>query len=172
MKVLKKIGAFGKKVPEKASNTAGDMGRGLLAGFIGTIAITAAQTIEMKITERAPSDTPVKAAGKVIGFEPKGEGDEENRNSERLNNMIHFTYGTMWGEVRALISSFGLKGWLATGLHFGAVWAAAMVMLPALKVAPPVKEWGAGVIAIDGLFHAVYAVATGLVYDVTGEHAC
>ena len=161
-----------RKVPEKASHTAGDIGRGLLAGFMGTVAITAAQTIEMKITKRGASDSPVQAAGKVIGFEPKGEGGDEVKNKERLNNMVHFSYGTMWGEVRALISSLGFKGWKATGLHFAAVWGTAMMMLPALKVAPPVKEWGAKAIVIDGLLHAVYAVAAGLVYDTTDEYAC
>jgi hypothetical protein len=39
------------------------------------------------------------------------------------------------------------------------------VLLPGLKVTPPVREWGGKWIAIDPVHHLVYAVATGLVYE-------
>jgi hypothetical protein len=35
-------------------------------------------------------------------------------------------------------------------------------MVPRLSDAPPVKEWGPEQLAIDGLHHLVYAVATSL----------
>jgi hypothetical protein len=38
-------------------------------------------------------------------------------------------------------------------------------MLPALRVAPPVPEWGRKEIAIDGFNHLVYAVATNVAYE-------
>jgi hypothetical protein len=156
-----------KRIPHEISHVSGDIGRGLVAGFIGTLAITLSQMIEMKITKRAPSSTPVEAAGKVIGFEPKGEEQKE-----KLTNMVHFSYGTTWGEVRALISSLGLKGWKASLVHFGAIWGTAMVMLPSLKVAPPVKEWGVKSILKDGLHHAVYAFTAGLIYDQLHKNSC
>jgi hypothetical protein len=55
------------------SNLGCALGRGLLAGLAGTIAITAAQHIEMQLTGRAPSNTPEKAGAAVLGVEPKDQ---------------------------------------------------------------------------------------------------
>lgn len=159
-------------IPEKAGNLSGTAGRGLLAGLVGTAAITLSQMIDMKLTGREPSETPVQAAGKVIGFEAKGEEQEEINNKNKLNQMVHFAYGTLWGEGRAAISSFGLSGWKATTLHFTAIWATALIMLPSLKVAPPVKKWGAKEIAKDALHHAIYATAAGLTFDAINKGKC
>ena len=48
---------------------------------------------------------------------------------------------------------------------FAAVYGTALVMLPALKVAPPVAEWGAEEIAIDAWHHLVYAAAVNAAYE-------
>lgn len=156
-----------KTIAEKISHFSGDIGRGLIAGFAGTIAITISQMIEMKITKRQQSNTPVEAAGKVIGFEPKAEEEKE-----KLSNKVHFAYGTVWGEGRALFSALGLTGMLATLAHFAAVWSTAMIMLPSLKVAPPVKQWGLKSIIIDGLHHGVYALTAGFIYDRLHKDSC
>jgi hypothetical protein len=161
-----------KNLPEKMGNTAGDFGRGLLAGFLGTVALTIVQMIEMKISKRNASDVPVQAAGKVVGFQPKGQDEEATKNKERLNNMVHFTYGSFLGEARAVISAFGLRGWKATLGHFATVWGTELVMLPSLKVAPPVKDWGGATLVKDGLLHLLYAVTTGIVYDALEEQSC
>jgi hypothetical protein len=39
-------------------------------------------------------------------------------------------------------------------------------MLPALKVTPPLTEWGLKEVAIDVLHHLVYAGATGTAYSL------
>jgi hypothetical protein len=39
-------------------------------------------------------------------------------------------------------------------------------MLPALDVAPPFVFWARREVAIDLLHHAVYAIATGLAYEL------
>ncbi len=39
-------------------------------------------------------------------------------------------------------------------------------MLPALRLTPPVTEWTQEDLAVDGVHHAVYALATGIAYDV------
>ncbi len=38
--------------------------------------------------------------------------------------------------------------------------------LPALEIAPPVIFWAKEEIAIDAFHHAVYAIATGLAYEL------
>lgn len=139
---------------------AGAIGKGLLAGLAGTAAITVSQMIEMKITRREASDAPVKVASQVTGAAPANDSEKE-----KLNNEIHYAYGTSWGIVRGLLGLAGLKGLPATLVHFGAIWATELVMLPKYDAAPPVNEQEPKSVAIDALHYAVYAVAAGLAYD-------
>ena len=46
---------------------ADDFGRGLFAGFAGTFAITASQTVEMKLRDRPPSSSPADAGWEGAG---------------------------------------------------------------------------------------------------------
>jgi hypothetical protein len=139
---------------------AGAIGKGLLAGLAGTAAITLSQMIEMKITKREPSEAPVKVASQVTGAAPANDSQKE-----KLSNEIHYAYGTSWGVVRGLLGLAGLKGLPATLVHFGAIWATELIMLPKYDAAPPVDEQEPKSVAIDALHHAVYAVAAGIAYD-------
>lgn len=136
------------------------IGKGLIAGAAGTAAITLSQMIEMKITKRKPSNEPADAAEKALDIKPETPEDKE-----KFSQEVHWTYGTVWGIPRGIMSLFGLKGLPATTIHFATIYASALIVPAQLKVAPPVNEWSAKEILIDALHHAVYAVAAGLVYD-------
>lgn len=138
---------------------ASDFGKGLLAGLIGTVAITVSQTIEAKIRDRAPSTAPADAAGKALGVQPTGDAEKT-----RFSNIVHFGYGTLWGGVRGLLDAAGLPRAAAVPVHLALVQGTAMVMLPGLKVAPPISEWGATEIGTEALHHLVYALATDAAY--------
>lgn len=140
--------------------TTAAIGKGLLAGAIGTAAMTVSSTIEAKIREREASAAPADAAGKVLGVEPRDEDGEQ-----RFSDVVHWAYGTGWGAVRGLIGAAGLKGAAATAAHFAALWSTEQVVLPTLDVSAPAWEWGGEEIAIDGFHHLVYATATGLAYQ-------
>ncbi len=145
----------------KLGDVAADVGRGLFAGLFGTAAMTVSSTAEMKIRGRPASNAPAVAAGKVLGVEPKDEEGEA-----RFSTLVHWGYGTGWGAVRGLVGSAGLEGPAAAAAHFGAVWGAEQVMLPALDVAPPFWTWGAKEVGIDAFHHLVYATATSVAYSV------
>lgn len=145
----------------KLGDVAADVGRGLFAGLLGTAAMTVSSTAEMKIRGRPASNAPAVAAGKVLGVEPKDEEGEA-----RFSTLVHWGYGTGWGAVRGLVGSAGLEGPAAAAAHFGAVWGAEQVMLPALDVAPPFWTWGAKEVGIDAFHHLVYATATSVAYSV------
>ncbi|MGH2731910.1 MAG: hypothetical protein ACRDJG_03020 [Actinomycetota bacterium] len=146
----------------KIREAAGLMGKGLFAGAMGTAAITASTMIETKLTGRKPDTTPADAAVKVLPIrEPVS--DEER---QRLANRVHWAYGTSLGIPRAALGATGLPAPAATLVHFAGVWGAGLTMRPALKVAPPVKEWGAKQIAADGWHHLSYAVAASLAYHL------
>jgi hypothetical protein len=139
---------------------AGTLGIGLVAGFVGTVAITASQMVEMRIRHRKPSDSPAKAVEKVFHLEPESEEAEK-----QLATVAHFGYGTAWGVFPAVMAGFGVRGVPSVIAHFAAIQGTAMVMLPGLKVAPPVKEWGAEEIAVEAVHHLVYAAAAGVTYE-------
>ena len=54
----------------------------------------------------------------------------------------------------------------ATAAHGAAVWGSAQVTLPALDIAPPAIFWPKEEIAIDAFHHTVYALATGIAYEL------
>ena len=143
----------------KLGEIAASVGKGLFAGVAGTAAMTVSSTLEMKIRDRQASNTPAKAAGKVLGVEPTGESEQA-----RFSNLVHWGYGTSWGAVRGLIDAAGLEGKEAAAAHFLALWGSEQVMLPVLGVAPPFWQWGAKEVAIDAFHHLVYAGATGVAY--------
>lgn len=145
---------------DKLGDFAGALGRGMVAGAIGTAAITLSTMLEARLRRRPPSTAPAEVAEKVLDIEPRTD-----RAEARLANLVHWDYGTTWGAARGLLDAFGVRGVAGTIAHFGAVWGAALVALPKLGVATPVFRWKPGEIAIDAAHHAVYAAVTGAVFD-------
>jgi hypothetical protein len=143
----------------RLGTTAAKVGKGLFAGFVGTAAMTVSSTIEMQLRGRPASMTPANAAMKVLGLKAESEADKEH-----FSTLVHWAYGTGWGAARGLIEANDYHGDKATALHFIAVWGTALLMLPGLKVTPPVDEWGTDEIAIDAFHHFVYVTATALAY--------
>lgn len=140
-------------------DVAEEVGKGLFAGVIGTAAMTVSSTTEMNLRGRGASPAPATAAGKVLGVEPESEEEQA-----RFASLVHWGYGTMCGVPRGLIGAAGLRGTRAAAAHFGVVWGAEQVMLPALGVASPTWKYGMKEAAIDAFHHAVYAGATGVAY--------
>lgn len=147
----------------KALNTlAGSIGKGLVAGFAGTAAMTVSSTVEAKLRGRAASSAPARATAKVLGIKEF----EDARAQARFNDLSHWSYGTSWGVVRGLLGATAMSAKAATAAHGAAIYGAAQVTLPALEIAPPVVFWAKEEIAIDAFHHAVYAVATGVAYEL------
>jgi len=143
----------------RLGETASAVGRGLFAGAAGTAAMTLSSTLEMKLREREGSTAPADAAAKVLGIQPRNPAGKA-----RFANVVHWAYGTGWGAVRGVIGAAGLSGPAATGAHFAAIWPSALVMLPALGVAPPPWKWGATELGVDAMHHLVYVTATSVAY--------
>lgn len=143
----------------RLGDVAAALGKGLVSGAVGTAVMTVAQIVEMKASGREPSTAPLGAARKTLGIEPVDE-----RAARRLNQMVHWAYGTQWGMARAVLGAFGLPGPAAAASHFALIWAAALVMLPALDLAPPPREWGRQGLAKDAGFHLLYAISTSITY--------
>lgn len=137
------------------------LGEGLVAGVVGTAAMTVSSTLEARARHRPPSTAPARATEKVLGI----TAWEDDRARARWGDLSHWGFGTGWGVVRSALGATRLSPAAATAVHGAAVWGNTQIMLPALDVAPPLIFWGVREIAIDALHHAVYATATGLAYE-------
>ena len=147
------------KTAEKVANS---IGKGLVAGVAGTAAMTVSSTLEARLRGRAPSTAPARATAKALGI----ASFEDAVAQARFNDLSHWGYGTAWGVVRGLLDAAGLPPRKATATHGAAVWGSAQLTLPALDIAPPAVFWPKQEIAIDAFHHTVYAVATGLAYEL------
>lgn len=136
----------------------GAVGRGLLAGAIGTGVMTAYQMAVQKARGGGSSSVPGEVGKRVIEgvFQrPTPEGIEDT-----LTMPVHVLYGTGWGAVYGLVHSSLRPGQLRHGLVFGTlVWATSLVQLPAMKLAPPVWQMPPKEIPIDLSYHLVYGLA-------------
>jgi hypothetical protein len=139
-----------------------DVGKGLVAGFIGTAAMTLSSTVEAKLRGRQASSAPARATAKMLGI----KSFEDDIAAARFNDLSHWGYGTGWGVVRGLLAAAGVPPRAATAAHGAAIYGAAQVTLPALDIAPPVVFWAKEEIAIDAFHHAVYAAGTGIAYEL------
>ena len=148
-----------------AEKLASSIGKGLVAGLIGTATMTVSSTVEARLRHRKPSSAPARATAKILGI--TSFADEIAQ--ARFNDLAHWGYGTAWGVVRGLLDAAGLPPRAATAAHAAAVWGSAQVALPALEVAPPAIFWAPQEIAIDAFHHAVYAIATGIAYELLGD---
>jgi hypothetical protein len=139
-----------------------DVGKGLVAGFIGTAAMTLSSTVEAKLRGRQASSAPARATAKMLGI----KSFEDDIAAARFNDLSHWGYGTGWGVVRGLLAAAGVPPRAAAAAHGAAIYGAAQVTLPALEIAPPVVFWAKEEIAIDAFHHAVYAAGTGIAYEL------
>ena len=143
-------------------NVASAIGKGLAAGLAGTAAMTLSSTLEARLRGRAPSSAPARATAKILGIKEF----EDAHAAARFNDLSHWGYGTTWGALRGLLAAVGLSPRRATAAHGAAIYGAAQVTLPALEIAPPSVFWSKEEIAIDAFHHLVYAVGTGLAYEL------
>ena len=139
-----------------------DVGKGLVAGFVGTAAMTVSSSLEAKLRGRQASSAPARATAKVLGIKEFEDGVA----AARFNDLSHWGYGTGWGVVRGLLAATGMSPRAATAAHGAAIYGAAQITLPALEIAPPVVFWPKEEIAIDAFHHVVYAASSGLAYEL------
>ena len=135
--------------------------KSLIAGAIGTAAMTLSSTAEARLRKREPSTVPAEAVRKILGLEPAAPDA-----AAKLTTVVHWVYGTSWGAVRSVLGVLGLRAPIAAAAHFSALWGSELVMLPALDVTPPIKQWSRTDLAIDATHHFVYVVATSGAYTL------
>ena len=89
---------------------ASSIGKGLVAGLVGTAAMTVSSTLEARLRHRQPSSAPARATQKALGI----TAFEDDLARARFNDLSHWGYGTSWGAVRGLLDAAGLAPRAAT----------------------------------------------------------
>jgi hypothetical protein len=133
--------------------------RGLAAGFAGTLALTASQRIEMRITGRPPSDLPAQVAEGALGISARG------RKRALVAFATHWFNNTSSGLGRAALGRMGLRGAPAVGATFVLYLGGGALLFRTLDLAPVPWRRGRRQLAVDAIHAGVYAVVTSTVYD-------
>jgi hypothetical protein len=134
-------------------------GRGLVAGFAGTVALTASQRIEMRVTGRPPSDLPARVAEALLGVSPRG------RSRALVAFATHWFNNTTSGLGRALVAGVGLRGAPAAGATFVLYVGGSTLLFSRLGLAPPPWRRSARQVATELLHAGVYSIATSTAYE-------
>ncbi len=123
--------------------------------------MTAAQTVEMRITGRRPPLVPGQVASKLLGLEP-----EDDAALARISTRMHWAHGVIMGTVRAGIGGLGLQGPAAAAAHFALMWPGDAMLYSALGISPWPWQWSLEELAPDVLHKGLYAVTTSAAYDL------
>jgi hypothetical protein len=162
----------------------GAIGRGLVAGAIGTAAMTAWQTLAAKLQESGEesegsssegssaeekkdpweeASAPAKVAKRVL------EGVfQEQVGPERigfLTEAMHWGYGTSWGAAYGVLAGTAGRSTLRGGLAFGTgVWASSYAQLVPMGLYEPPWKYPPKTLALDLSYHLVYGSAVAAAY--------
>lgn len=149
--------------PSTVTTPLAAVGRGLVAGAVGTAAMTAAQTATMRLRDGESSGTPAEVGRRIVEGVLRREVPEERMDA--LNDAMHWLYGTSWGAVYGVVRGSRRTRWPRHGLMLAAaVWGASLVELPAMKLAPPVWEYPPAELASDVGYHLAYGLAASGAY--------
>ena len=141
----------------------GALTRGMVAGAVGTIAMTLSERLEMAVTGRKASQVPGEVAAHLVpGMDPRVDADVQ-----RLNAPMHWAHGISMGAVRGLLDAAGMRGPAASAAHFALLWIGDAALYQVLGVADVPWRWDGDELATDVLHKGVYAAVTGVVYDAT-----
>lgn len=134
--------------------------RGLLAGLAGVAAMTVAEKIEQRFTQRPNSFIPAHTLERLLRL--PHAADAERR---WMNGTMHWGQGILLGAVRGAMAARGLRGPVGSFVFMNLRLANDQTLENATQVGAPPWTWPVDEQAIDLLHKAVYAFATGMVAD-------
>lgn len=154
-------------------------GKGALAGVLGTVVMTQAQT---RLLPKIPSGKAPKQPRYPMEPEAKSENATETiarrfvegvthrplpkRAKAAAGMAVHFGTGAFWGSLLGLAMPRRLSP--AATIGYGAAWGAGVwgindnVILPLFKLGDWPTRYGIGTHAKAGLAHAVYGIASAI----------
>ncbi len=146
-------------------NIAKSLAIGFIAGGAGTAAMTAALMVETRLIgpdqTREMERVPARAVEKTTGI---------NFNDiESASKGVHWTYGSLWGEVRVLLDQLGVRGLKASLIHFAIISFGASTIVPSLGLEPWPTKMPRPKLLAQTINHLLYALVAGAVYDALND---
>jgi hypothetical protein len=137
------------------------LGRGMVAGAVGTLAMTASQRLEMMATGRPGSQVP----GKVGAHLAPAKDPDSQPDVAQLNTAVHWAHGITMGALRGALDVAGIHGTPASLTHFALVWGGDAALYQTLGIAKAPWKWTLGELTTDMAHKGLYAAATGATYE-------
>jgi uncharacterized membrane protein YagU involved in acid resistance len=147
----------------------GALGRGLLAGIVGTAAMTAYQELlpgagDSKDPSWEDAPAPAQVARRILSgvFHADVSADK----IPLLTSVVHWAYGTAWGAVYGLVQGTVHANPLLHGLLFGtSVWGLSYAQLVPMGIYEPPWTYPAKTVAKDLSYHLVYGLGVAAAFD-------
>jgi hypothetical protein len=135
--------------------------QGLVAGLVGTAAMTVGEKIEQRFTGRPDSYVPARVLARLTGL------PEQPRQQPRRRNLaMHYGQGALVGVLRSVMAQAGLRGPAASGMFTVVRLTTDQILENATGVGAPPQTWPREELAVDVLHKTVYGFATGVVADL------
>jgi hypothetical protein len=151
----------------------GALGRGLLAGAIGTGAMTAYQLAVQKVRgdeqkkelrNWGDAPPPARIAQRILRGVFKQ--DVPLSKAAVLEQGMHWVYGISWGGLYGLVQGTVRAPAAPLGLGFGAlVWGAGYALLVPARIYKKPWEYPQSELAVDASYHLVYGLAVAEAYE-------
>jgi hypothetical protein len=158
----------------------GAVGRGLVAGALGTAAMDLlwfwrykrdhgedrflAWELSSGLCSWEQAPAPAQIGKRLVEGVFQREVPAEQ--AAFVNNVTHWGYGILGGAQYGLIAGSLAAPRIVYGIPFGAtVWATSYVVLPLAKLYKPIWEYDLGTLAKDLSAHLVYGFATAIAFD-------
>jgi hypothetical protein len=159
----------------------GAVGRGLIAGAVGTAAMDLLWFHRYKrgggevgflswefssgrcSWEQAPA--PAQIGKRLV--EGVFQVEIPPKRAPLVNNITHWGYGMLGGAQYGLVAGSLTSPRILYGIPFGAtVWTASYVVLPLAHLYKPIWEYDPGTLAKDLSAHLVYGLTTAVAFDL------
>ena len=157
---------------ELARTPLGTIGLGLAAGAVGTAVLTALQLVEQRVRGGGTSGPPrtweeAPAPAQVGHRVADGvfEHDLPLSDAPALTNVVHWSYGVVWGAAFGILQRSFHWPLAAAGAAFGTmVWAGGYTALPAMGIYEPAWKYPLKTLGIDLGRHLVYGTGVAVAY--------
>lgn len=109
----------------------GRLTKGMVAGFVGTIAMSVSELLEMSVTGREGSTVPGQVGAHLL----PGQDPNSIIAVERLNPPVYWAHRIIMGSLRGALDQAGVHGLPASAAHFALLWGGDAALYRALGVA-------------------------------------
>lgn len=133
---------------------------GMVAGFAGVAAMTAAEKLEQAFTRRPNSYVPAHTLERLLGLPHKP--DEER---VWMNWAMHWGQGILLGAARGMMAERGVRGPIGSFLFLNLRLLNDQTLENTTGVGAPPWTWPVDEQVIDLLHKGIYAFTTGIIAD-------